>query len=607
MPIGIAHLTVLEGFVEFRMLGQLQVVDGDHLIDLGPPQQRALLALLLIRRNEVVPVDAIVAALWPGEPPRTAAQTIRVYVSQLRKVLGDDEERRLLVTHANGYMLQTAPGSVDVERFEELCRGADGDADATLARLDTALSLWRGDPLPEFVYEEFAASEIRRLSEVHLGALEDRFEASLATGHTSDLVAGLEQLARENPLRERLHAQLMLALYRADRQADALAVYQKVRRQLVEELGLEPGETLRSLHTRMLQRDPDLSRAHSWPVAALREQPARRQGLVVAATLVVVVAVAAGVALAATQLGSGGSARQKPLRVAYVNADDPPKGVSPSGAVSGPVLGLRGAERDLGVKTNLLWNGQIERAAKSADLVILGATPYAEDFEKFASVARHYPKKHFVASEAITSDGPFAGLANVSGIAFDNRELGYLAGYLAGVMLKPHQTVSAVGGVAVPSVRNLIAGYRAGVLAAQPTARVLVGYTRSFTDQQRCQRMADRQIDHGAKVVFDVAGECGLGAMQAVQIRGVWGIGVDTDLSYLGSNILGSAVKRFDRQTEAVIALDVDGKLPRGGNVVLNLANDSVGLVGISDRVPDAARRELEAVAAKLRAADLSR
>jgi DNA-binding SARP family transcriptional activator len=248
---------VLEGIVEFRLLGPLEVLAADRVIVLGSPRQRALLAILLIRRNEIAPLDAIAAALWPGEPPKTSAQIIRVYVSQLRKLLGDDRERGVLVTHSNGYSLRTAPNEVDADRFELLCHEARdllsaGDPESARTRLDEALLLWRGDPLPEFAYDDFAAPEIRRLTELRLGALEDRADAALASGDSGDLVADLEQLARENPLRERLHAQLMLALYRSDRQADALAAYQDVRRRLVDELGLEPGEQTRDLQRRVL-------------------------------------------------------------------------------------------------------------------------------------------------------------------------------------------------------------------------------------------------------------------------------------------------------------------------------------------------------------------
>ena len=604
---GFARWTVLEGLVEFRILGPLDVLSDERVVELGQPRQRALLAVLLIRRNEVVPLDAIVAALWPGDPPRTAAQIIRVYVSQLRKVLGDDEERRLLVTHANGYSLETGTSEVDADRFESLCAAARellsaGDPDAALARLDTALVLWRGDPLPEFAYDDFAAPEIRRLTELRLRALEDRNDAALASGHAGDLVADLEQLTRENPLRERLHAQLMLALYRADRQADALTVYQDVRRRLVDELGLEPGETLRTLHTRMIQRDPGLADAHVWPLPVRRVDGRRRASSAVvlaAIVLLLVTVVAVTVWLRGSETPSR-SENQQPLRVGFVSPDGPPSPNDQNSVETGPVTGLHDAARNLGVSTGFFWHGEYARAAAQSDLVILAATPDPRAYSAIARLARRYPGKRFVVPEAIVP--PFFGLRNVSGIAYDDRELGYLAGYLAGLMVRPHEVISAVGGLPVPSVRNLIAGYRAGAVRAQPTVRVIVGYSNDFAVQHLCETLANRQIDRGAKVVFDVAGGCGFGAMQAAQIRGVWGLGVDSDLSYLGPQILASAVKRIDRAVEAIVALAVNGELPRGGNVILNLSNDAVGLVGISDRVPDSARRKLEAVAAELRA-----
>jgi basic membrane protein A len=364
----------------------------------------------------------------------------------------------------------------------------------------------------------------------------------------------------------------------------------------------------------MLQRDPELAQVRAWPLPPRLSEARRRVSwLVLGVAVFVLLAIAvAGITFAALRDGSRAplvAARQQPLRVTLVNEGDPPPSTSASSVLSGPILGLRHASRDLGVTTSVVWNGHFARAAATSDLMILGATPYQRDFEAIARLARRYPKKRFVVSEAITTGPPFQGLRNVAGIAFDDRQLGYLSGYLAGLMVRPHEAVSAVGGKRVASVLDLIAGYRAGAKRAQPTVRVIVDYSRSFApiDQNLCESVANDQIDGGAKVVFDVAGACGFGAMQAARIRGVWGLGVDSDLSYLGPEILASAVKRFDRATEAVIALDVEGKLPRGGNVTLNLANDAVGLVGISDQVPESARRKLEAVAAKFRAQDQAR
>jgi len=596
---------VVEGHVEFRILGPLEVLDGERVIELGPPRQKALLVLLLIRRNEVVPLDAIVSALWPRDPPRTAGQIIRVYVSQLRKLLGDDAERRLLVTYANGYSLHSGASAVDADRFLSLCDEARGLLSAgapekARARFDEALRVWRGEPLPELAYEDFAADEIRRLSELRLGAVEDRNEAALASGGAGDLVADLERLARENPLRERLHAQLMLALFRADRQAEALAVYQNVRRRLVDELGLEPGETLRVLHSRMLQRDPELAEAHPWPLKTTRAST-RPNRLSIGLLLIALVVLGSVSAVWLRRSGDEhrGEARQV-LRVGFVSPDGPPQPGDQNSVTTGPVTGLHEAARTLGVSARFFWHGQYDRAVASSDLVILGSTVDPRAYKAIARLAHRYPAKRFVIPEPIVP--PFEGLRNVSGIAYDNRELGYLAGYLAGLMVRPHEVVSALGGLPISSVQNLIGGYRAGVKRAEPSVRVLVDYSLNFSDQQRCERIANDQIDRGSKVIFDVAGGCGFGAMEAAQLRGVWGVGVDSDLSYLGRQILASATKRFDRSTEAIVALDVNGQLPKGGNVILNLRNDAIGLVGISGRVPDPVRRKLATVAAELRA-----
>src|SRR5690242_9708126 len=221
--------------MDFRLLGPLEV-DADGLpVSLGGARVRALLALLLLHRNEVVSLDKIVDELWAG-PPKTAEQVVRVYVSNLRKAL----EAQVILTRGSGYLLQAGPDDVDVDRFDALrTEGrrmlAAGEAVQACEALGDALALWRGAPLQEFAYERFAQSEIARLEELRLATLEDLFDARLATGEDSELVADLEQLVEANPLRERLRAQLMLTLYRSGRQADALEIYQRGRRHLVDE------------------------------------------------------------------------------------------------------------------------------------------------------------------------------------------------------------------------------------------------------------------------------------------------------------------------------------------------------------------------------------
>lgn len=245
--------------MEFRVLGSLEVVDNDGLLALGTPRQRALLAVLLVHRGEVVSSDRLIDELWGEQPPATANKIVQGYVSNLRKALGDG----LLVTEGRGYGLRLEPGQVDVDRFDSLvAQGREalegGDALTAGAVLRDALGVWRGPALADFTYEPFAQAEIARLAEARLAALEDRIDADLASGEQTRLVGELEALVREHPLRERLRAQLMLALYRSGRQADALEIYRRTRQALVEELGLEPGPRLQELERAILAHDPAL-------------------------------------------------------------------------------------------------------------------------------------------------------------------------------------------------------------------------------------------------------------------------------------------------------------------------------------------------------------
>jgi DNA-binding SARP family transcriptional activator len=249
-----------------------------RIASLEGAKQRALLALLLLHANEVVPSDRLIDDLWSGSPPSTAANALQVYVSQLRKLVG----REVLVTRPPGYLLRVEPDQVDAVRFERLieqARGAlaDGRPEPALAALEEALALWQGTPLSDFVYEPFAQGEINRLEEVRQAALEERLEAHLALGRSADLIGELETLVAEHPLRERLRGQLMLALYRSGRQAEALELYQKTRSLLVEELGIEPSPTLQRLETAILRQDPSLEAPTAAPAedAPAAPEPAR--------------------------------------------------------------------------------------------------------------------------------------------------------------------------------------------------------------------------------------------------------------------------------------------------------------------------------------------
>jgi DNA-binding SARP family transcriptional activator/tetratricopeptide (TPR) repeat protein len=245
--------------MEFRILGPLEIRDGQQSIAVGGGRERALLALLLLNANEPVSIDRLVDELWREDAPASAAKVVQNHVSRLRRKLGDG----LLVTEGSGYALRLEPGSLDVDRFEQLLeegrQALAGDAaPSASALLREALALWRGGPLSDFTFEPFAQTEIARLEERRLVALEERIEADLALGRHADVVGELEVLIAEHPLRERIRGQLMLALYRSRRQAEALAAYQDARRALVDELGIEPSPELQQLERAILQQDSAL-------------------------------------------------------------------------------------------------------------------------------------------------------------------------------------------------------------------------------------------------------------------------------------------------------------------------------------------------------------
>jgi DNA-binding SARP family transcriptional activator len=245
--------------LEVRLLGPLEVSSQGREVPTGGPKPRALLAALALEAGRVVSVDRLVESLWPGEPPDTAGHAVQVYVSQLRKTLGEGA----ISTRPPGYAFEPDPGSVDVHRFVRLAgegREALGGSDAAGASsvLREALALWRGPALADFTYEPFAQTEIARLEDLRAVAVEDRIEADLALGRHAELVSELEALVESQPLRERPRGQLMLALYRSGRQADALAAYRAARETLVEELGIDPGPALRELEAAILRQDEAL-------------------------------------------------------------------------------------------------------------------------------------------------------------------------------------------------------------------------------------------------------------------------------------------------------------------------------------------------------------
>ena len=244
--------------MQFLILGPLEVTDDGRKLALGGPKQRAVLAHLILRANHVVPADLLIDGLWGEEPPESARNTLQTYVYRLRKVLGEDR----IEGRDGGYVLAAADGEIDAERFQVLVKKgkaqAGSDPGAAAATLSDALSLWRADALADVTEEPSLRGEAARLEELRLSATEHRVSAEIAMGGHSTVVPELESLTARYPLRERMWANLMLALYRSGRQAEALSTFERARQVLADELGADPSPELRRLHEQILHGAPEL-------------------------------------------------------------------------------------------------------------------------------------------------------------------------------------------------------------------------------------------------------------------------------------------------------------------------------------------------------------
>ena len=307
--------------VAFSLLGPLEArIDGEAL-PLGGARQRSLLALLLLHANEAISRERLIEGVWGAERPSTIGAALNVHLSKIRKLLAAAGPDATLVTEPHGYVLRVDLERLDVHRFEVLVREGrqalvDGRAENAAATLDRAVALWRGPPLEELALDGSVEALLARLGELRLSALEARFEAGLQLGRHAELVAELEEFVREHPLRERARAQLMTALYRSGRQAEALQAYRDVRTLLAEELGLDPSPELRQLEKAILTQDASLAMPE--PQRFLRTVRPHRLAAVAAVTL----ALAAGAMIALVRDGPG-TQRPEPLAdVVLAHASD---------------------------------------------------------------------------------------------------------------------------------------------------------------------------------------------------------------------------------------------------------------------------------------------
>ena len=364
--------------MEFRVLGPLEVVEDGRALQLGSGRQLALVAVLLLHANEAVSVDRLVDELWGEAPPSTAAKIVRNSVSLLRRELGDR-----LVTQAPGYLIRVEDGELDSGRLERAIESGD------LRELTDALASWRGSPLSQFAYEEFAQTEIARLEELRLTALEAKLQAELELGRHATAVGELQLLLREHPLRERLCGLTMLALYRSGRQADAVDAFERTRRALDQELGIVPGPALRELQRKILEQDESLRP----PPAAARDVIRGRSLPLALAAAALVLAVGAVAGFLVTRDSVGGLGAVPPNHVGVI---DPETGAIvvaiPVGLRPGPLAAGNGSVWVGNLQDRSLTRIDVPGRSVRGSLALYDRTPTALAVGRDAVWVAHGPR-----------------------------------------------------------------------------------------------------------------------------------------------------------------------------------------------------------------------
>jgi basic membrane lipoprotein Med (substrate-binding protein (PBP1-ABC) superfamily)/DNA-binding SARP family transcriptional activator len=510
--------------LQFRILGSLSVVGNGKVAALGPPKQRALLAILLTRVGEVVPLERLIELLWGEAAPRTADHSIQIYVSDLRRAfepLGGSDQ---LVTRAPGYVLDVDPDSVDAWKFERLVKegtrlleGGDQDAGRTTVR--EALGLWNGPPLSDFPYEEFAQPVVRRLIEERLTAVEAYAAASLEAGRITEALDLLTAAVQDDPLRERARELLMLALYRSGRHADALRSFHALRTQLTDEFGVDPSPSIRALYGRILAHDPSLGKG------SLAGPNVR-------------------VSLACEGAGVGGD------RLGVERGFD--RAVSDFSLVPRKEnVELSASYRD--------WSVVLRDLSEQAPALIVSL-----NFLTMDAIAREHPGTHYMVFDHVGAE------PNVSYVHFHEREASFLAG-TAAALTSQTGIVGFIGGWDAIPIWGFLAGYEAGARATNGGVRLLTAYAAEwpkadgFVDLDRNEALARQMFADGADVILAASGPAGMGVVSAAAAlsgsmgRQLWVIGVDTDwyedlsrnLGIISprawrAHVLTSVRKRFD-------------------------------------------------------------
>lgn len=587
-------MTKGKGVVEVRLLGPFEIRADGQALALGGAKQRAVLVTLALRAGEVVSVERLVDEVWGDAPPPSAGHSLEAYISRLRRLLARHDVS--VVRRGAGYSLELGDALLDSRLFEKLlddaCRAQAEHDQATAAQLASkALDLWRGPALADVSLGASGRGERERLEELRLRALEVRFDAKLALGGHEALVGELQLLVSQNPYRERFVAQLMLALYRSGRHADALEVYETTRSALSEDLGLQPSEELQQLSGQIVRQEPQLRRPTP---AAPPVQPrgfgrrVRRVGGLVLAGIIVTMTM--------TFTASGSAPHAKTVapvtatRVALVLPRAPDTAMDDV-RIRETTAAFRESVSAWGLEGETLVADVIEPTPAEVDRIVrrLEAGGFAlvlvsgggTTARALAPVVARLTHTQFVFIDASLAMLSLGGVSNATGMPFADHQSSRLAGYLSGLVpprggmpKERADMVSIVASPGTPRVERLVHAFERGVRQALPRITIRVDYTTSERDKTACERLANDQIDAGSDVVYAVAGDCSSPALAVAKLRGVWAIRVADDGVPDGPHIIATTHKRWGKAvTEALNGFALDA-LPRGRDRVLGLADD---------------------------------
>lgn len=576
--------------MEYRILGALEAQHDREVVMLGPPKQRAILALLLLHAGELVPTDRLIDLVWGEYAPRTAAHSIQIYVSELRKEFDRVGGGSVIETRPPGYVLHADPETIDAHRFDQLVAEGrrlldDGNAAAAASSIREALGLWRGPALSDFAYEEFAQDEIRRLEALRVDALDVSASAQISLGNDTAALASLDEAIGTDPLRERLRELQLLALNRAGRRPEALRAYQEFRTLLSVELGVDPSPSLREIYERILRHDPDVEAPDLGDeFDQMREPPgirrARSKRWALPAAIALTTVVTVGL------LGAQDSGTPDVVLL-FTGTGDVGFGDMAAEGFERAVaeFGLRADVTTVSVGTAEVETELRRLSDDGAELVVVGIGGLAE--QPTFAVASDHPGTQYVTWEALN-----APPNNVTNITFRSEEGGYLAGAAAALKSRT-RSICFIGGWEFPLIDAYRAGFESGARRMDPAIDVRsayltpVGDTSAFTSPQLGATTAARLYGDGCDVIFAVAGTSSRGVFEAAASaseplgRRLWAIGVDTDAyvavvdsgiqapvgqdsSAWRSHILTSVGKRLDRAIYSAIADYAGGTLTPG-------------------------------------------